>query len=803
MVRIMYPPAEFSPDAYLAQTLTIGETTSAVLTTTAWLPAGPNIFILNDAAGPEIVRYESNNVLTSTLSGLTRELSVNGTLGAAREHLAGTACYRGDTAYDDAGFIENISYLFGSHVIGIEWDRNASDTTALKWIDLAGNEISTLPFTSFDNHATFRLIRRCVLSGGGRPRYGSNARGDGLSMTGSDGRVMVSYPKVYVRSDNPSAGVYRFWISPFPISGFAVFPGFLQRGGVERDHIFVGAKQSCITTKDYPNHVSTTLTLNSITGAQPATGINYRTVAFTSGGVATPTIGYVLKGATSAATATIADWNVSGAWSGGEAAGTFILRGVSGTFVAENLDLYQADGTTLVQSNVCTIAAAPVTTSTGMSISNARTLATNIGPGWGLTNAYTMGLIRLLMAIEYKTWNLQVGLGRGIVDLAAGSGFAGLLTGYGSADVSPQIGTNGTGKGIGTDGTTTIVWRGLENPWGNVATFVDGIAYGASTETVTVITPTGVGTPSSSVTSGPWDIATVDMPTSTGYASDLLYDYVTRYLLLPGSTTGGTASTYLCDQLTIDNNTGLHALLHGGAWDAGSAAGLNACITEYDTANAIGNGFGARLERVGDAGTMEGVAVSTSFTAVGYARPYTDGTVPTDPGFAFDDASLGTLAWDHPLRILKQDGSPAYATSVTATGTQTTHYLKATAYGFNIPPTATITMVAVTGYTVVVNNDASNEVRTAQIHLIKPDGTLSSGVSGETGLWSGTIWAPGRSVFISTTPTGWGWAGLTPADINHGGFGVAVAATLTNPSFGSAVLKAGVDYIGIEVTYTI
>ena len=78
------------------------------------------------------------------------------------------------------------------------------------------------------------------------------------------------------------------------------------------------------------------------------------TLPFTSGGTYVVDVGNVITGATSAATATVAAVVVTDEddWADGTATGYLVLTGISGTFVAENLNV----GANL---NVATIAAAP------------------------------------------------------------------------------------------------------------------------------------------------------------------------------------------------------------------------------------------------------------------------------------------------------------------------------------------------------------------------------------------------------------------------------------------------------------
>ena len=129
-------------------------------------------------------------------------------------------------------------------IIGVRWNQNLSSPT-LMHIDKYGNEVLGLTTADFDKHSIWGNMKRCTLAADGSVNsYGSNPRGDGLDLTGVDGRVMVEIPKFYAKSLSPHANIFDFWFSPNPIPGFEVFPAFLQRGGVERDAIYIGAYEA-------------------------------------------------------------------------------------------------------------------------------------------------------------------------------------------------------------------------------------------------------------------------------------------------------------------------------------------------------------------------------------------------------------------------------------------------------------------------------------------------------------------------------------------------------------------------------
>ena len=150
-------------------------------------------------------------------------------------------------------------------IIGIEWDRSNSSTDALTWINATGTTISA---PDFDNHVIWGNIKRVVLSYDGDDivvSYGTNNRGDNLTLNGSEGEVMVEIPKFYLKTYQ-SGDIYRWWISPAPATGYTLFPAFVQRGGTERPHIYVGAFEA----HGYDD--AGTFKLGSATGKRPVTG---------------------------------------------------------------------------------------------------------------------------------------------------------------------------------------------------------------------------------------------------------------------------------------------------------------------------------------------------------------------------------------------------------------------------------------------------------------------------------------------------------------------------------------------------
>ena len=99
---------------------------------------------------------------------------------------------------------------------------------------------------------------------------------------------------------------------------------------------------------------------------------------------------------------------------------------------------------------------------------NTRSLAWNRGRGWEQEYAATVAASQLLMLIEYASFNMQTAIGRGNTDQTSST--ANIQ--YTGATVS--LG-NASGAVTNANGIQLISYRGEENFWGNIWTWVDGM----------------------------------------------------------------------------------------------------------------------------------------------------------------------------------------------------------------------------------------------------------------------------------------------------------------------------------------
>jgi hypothetical protein len=430
--------------------------------------------------------------------------------------------------------------------------------------------------------------------------YGSNARGDGLTLDGSTGRVMVEIPKFYTKIEHPSANVWEWYISPASLPGYEIFPAFVQSHdatlkGVIKDNIYVGAYEAVLANDAFPAHTGTTATFHSYTGQQPWTGYNtVRSDGMTKlpydTGSTEFTIGETLTGATGGAVGTIVDWIVTGgSWGANTAAGDVWLKQQS----AVN---YQAENLTGSTAGVACAAATGVQTNMTLDMSDCRTYSvTNIGGQWGFMNIWSLAAYQMLYIIEYGNFYSQsstYGIGPGITGLASGTGFAGKVTGVDNADTN--VGTNGTGVGDGgTADETPVVYRGIENPWGNTWAYTDG--YNAINASYNIVKADGTGTFADTLTAGNYDASSMAPTTQDGDVTKVEFDDLMKFFLISDGTLGGSSSTYLTDYFWAHNTDQTNILLAGGHWADGAEAGV-AFLRSSFVASTSARYVGSRLE---------------------------------------------------------------------------------------------------------------------------------------------------------------------------------------------------------------
>lgn len=195
---------------------------------------------------------------------------------------------------------------------------------------------------------------------------------------------------------------------------------------------------------------------------------------------------------------------------------------------------------------------------TGSTRSAIRTNVRAKGTDWWKYDIATHNAVQLLYLVEFANWDSQEKIGLGYVN---------------STKVQTNGGTDSlayhTGRAAGINGETAVQYRWMENLWGNVSEWLDGISsYGR-----TVYVCTDPKDYADRYYSDPLDW-TFDN-NITGFISKLLYVEQYPWLLFASEATGNQ-NTYIPDRFalhtTIDSQN--YGISSGGAYNSNLMAGL-------------------------------------------------------------------------------------------------------------------------------------------------------------------------------------------------------------------------------------
>ena len=479
--------------------------------------------------------------------------------------------------------------------VGVEWNQS---TDTWRRINLNGDTVESWIY-SFDELSPWKYMRRVTMSPAGLVNhYGADGKGTGLTLDGTDGRVMVQIPKFWVRFENPSPNVYRYWISPIARAGFEVHPAFNQRATTKpANYIYVSAYEADLMYNgDNEAYNVAHKELNSRSGVQPYTGnanciwaIDIDTLAVE------PTIGDKLTTPNDADFYLVDYVKTAGVWGGGGAGDTAKLwirkpGGAACGWLAGDTIANDTAG-----NNVGDQVGAPV--GELVDLGSFRTLAGNIGTGWGQINVWTLFALQLLYYIEYADADSQTTIGRGIVNKVTGTGFAGELTGVDGIDAN--LATNGTGIGTGTSGLTPIAYRGIENLWGNIWKFIDGYNavdgdVAATDVKYRLINRDGSGTFADLLAGEDYKESSNLTNPADGYIKNIVWQDLLKYAFI-GSDTTGNDHQWLYDRFYVHNTLETNILLFGGGWPYGSKAGV-VFLNSLHVGTVSARDIGGRLE---------------------------------------------------------------------------------------------------------------------------------------------------------------------------------------------------------------
>ena len=201
----------------------------------------------------------------------------------------------------------------------------------------------------------------------------------------------------------------------------------------------------------------------------------------------------------------------------------------------------------------------------------ARTMATNRGTGWYSAGIKQTMAVLMLFAVEYG-FNSQLAVGWGVVSDSA-------------AHKTGQTTGNAT-SGTRDNKKTSVNWRGIENLWGNINKWIDGLNCNYRTpyvcDTFTFVDDTLRG----------YTQISFSLP-SSNYITAFGYDSNNDWVLLP-SETSSTANVDGPIGDSVGSNSAWRVTSFGGYWAYDSNAGAFYCSCYNDSSFASAY-FSARL----------------------------------------------------------------------------------------------------------------------------------------------------------------------------------------------------------------
>lgn len=220
-----------------------------------------------------------------------------------------------------------------------------------------------------------------------------------------------------------------------------------------------------------------------------------------------------------------------------------------------------------------------------------RTLSRNRGGGWEQMTIATTSASQLLALVEYASFDMQSAIGRGSVDKTDDG-----VTSMTELTGGTVILGNESGIVINGNGITTVAYRGEENLWGNIWSWVDGInvknpstfTSGMQTDEIYVADHSFAD----NIADAPYEATGLYPCYSSGsYINAFCYAEDFDWMLIPGEL-GGNSALPVGDYL-YNTQTGWRVAALGGRWDSSSFAGLF-CWTLGCSSAHRGRGIGGR-----------------------------------------------------------------------------------------------------------------------------------------------------------------------------------------------------------------
>lgn len=217
--------------------------------------------------------------------------------------------------------------------------------------------------------------------------------------------------------------------------------------------------------------------------------------------------------------------------------------------------------------------------SSGTSLSDARIMAQNLGKGYELSAFYQLLYRQCAYIMKFGSLDSQRKTGKGFV-----SGSSGVKTGGTDAYGMDSELIKASNPSYMTDGQHQVKCFGIEDFWGNVNEWVDGIhsnlgnTFSISTCTDEFSNNSSTGGPAITNVSG----------SSSGYMKQPIGSTEAGFIAASG---GGSATTYFSDYTSLSSDS---FAIFGGAYNEGDKAGMFSLNIKYNNEHSYATN-GARL----------------------------------------------------------------------------------------------------------------------------------------------------------------------------------------------------------------
>ena len=427
-------------------------------------------------------------------------------------------------------------------------------------------------------------MKGCILNDAGSVVYYLDSndwtkKADGTSsdLTGADGQIMVEIPKFYV-SHSYASDVHTWDTSYTSISGFDVHPAFIKDAAEVR-HRYIGAYEGILydmSATQYTNGIYQPAFTGSFTSSSKSIANTTMTNPFDALEVGDK---FTITGTTN----NNSTFTVATTGSQTIVVTEAIVDETSNTTVLST----QRDYTATTGDKLSSISGkVPITQLTR---ANARQLAKNRGSGWRQLDYDLVNALELLVLVEYGTFYIQniADLGPGITNVSnwlAYNNYNSFIPSGNGNSIGNSSSDNAGSTAAATEKTKYSKFRGIENFYGHIWKFVDGININNNVPYVTNDSTNWADNTSTNYTD-----TGVILANNNGYQQTLVNS---SRVMLPATTGSASSTTYITDYYY--QATAWCVAFFGGTADNGARCGFWYWILNYSSGAAY-RYIGSRL----------------------------------------------------------------------------------------------------------------------------------------------------------------------------------------------------------------